>query len=142
MSSAVRTLLRVSMGYLLVIWGVDKLVNPGHGLAVSDRFYLGVFSVPGLMPLLGVGEAVIGALVIAGVWRRYTYPIVVAISAITLAGVWRSIVDPWGWYLNGTNALFYPSLIIFAASLVLLVDDRPVTSPSRQLTLENQENLR
>jgi hypothetical protein len=33
--------------------------------------------------------------------------------------VWRSIVDPWGWYLEGANVLFFPSLIIFAAALVL-----------------------
>ncbi len=48
MSVAARAMLRVSIGYLLVIWGVDKLVNPAHGLAVSDRFYLGVFTFPGL----------------------------------------------------------------------------------------------
>jgi hypothetical protein len=28
-------------------------------------------------------------------------------------------VDPWGWYLEGSSVLFYPSLIIFAAVLVL-----------------------
>lgn len=141
MSWAARTLLRVSIGYLLVIWGADKLVNPGHGLAVSDRFYLGAFSFPGLMPLFGIAQVVIGGLVVAGIWRRYAYPIVVVITAVTLAGVWRSIVDPWGWYLSGANALFYPSLIIFAASLVLLVDDRPVTPASRRLSAESQGDL-
>ncbi len=124
MSLAARVFLRASIGYLLVIWGVDKLVNPAHGLAVSDHFYLGVFSFPRLMPVFGIAELVLGGLVIAGVCRRYTYPLVVAIAAITVAGVWRSIVDPWGWYLQGANALFYPSLIILAASLVLLADDR------------------
>jgi putative oxidoreductase len=34
--------------------------------------------------------------------------------------VFKSVVDPWGWVLTGTNALFYPSLIIFAASLLLI----------------------
>lgn len=29
-----RRLLRVSLGYLMTIWGVDKLVNPAHGLVV------------------------------------------------------------------------------------------------------------
>lgn len=46
------------------------------------------------------------------------------ITGVTLAGVWRSIVDPWGWYLTGTNALFYPSVVIFAGVLVLLADER------------------
>ena len=105
MSGAARAMLRMSIGYLLVIWGVDKLVNPAHGLDVSDHFYLGVFTFPGLMPVFGIAELILGGLVIVGVWRRYTYPVVVIIAAITAAGVWRSIADPWGWYLQGANAL-------------------------------------
>jgi hypothetical protein len=30
------------------------------------------------------------------------------------------VIDPWGWVFSGSNALFYPSLIIFAASLLLI----------------------
>ena len=33
--------------------------------------------------------------------------------------MWRSIVDPWGFFLEGTNVLFYPSFIIVAAAMVL-----------------------
>lgn len=29
------------------------------------------------------------------------------------------MADPWGWYLEGSNVLFSPSLIIFAAVLAL-----------------------
>jgi putative oxidoreductase len=29
-------------------------------------------------------------------------------------------VDPWGWYLEGANALFFPSLVIFAGAVVLI----------------------
>jgi len=137
-----RAFLRVSIGYLLVIWGVDKLVNPAHGLAVSDRFYLGVLSSAALMPIFGIAELVLGGLVIVGLWRRYTYLVVVAIAAITAAGVWRSIVDPWGWYLQGANALFYPSLIILAASLVLLADEWQVSTRARQGPLTNEETFR
>jgi hypothetical protein len=31
----------------------------------------------------------------------------------------RSVVDPWGWVLQGANVLFYPSVIIFAGAWVL-----------------------
>lgn len=124
MATRARALLRASIGYLLVIWGVDKLVNPAHGLAVSDHFYFGWFSLPLLMPAFGVAQIVLGVLVVAGVWQRYTYPAVAAITGMTLVGVWRSIIDPWGWYLTGANALFYPSLIVFAAVLVLLSERR------------------
>jgi len=47
------------------------------------------------------------------------YPALLAVTGLTLVGVWRSVVDPWGWYLDGTNALFFPSLIVFAGALVV-----------------------
>ena len=123
MPTLARGLLRISIGYLLVIWGADKLVNPAHGLAVSTRFYYGMFSLPWLLTVFGIAQVVLGLLVMAGLWPRYTYPVVAVITGMTLLGVWRSIVDPWGWYLTGSNALFYPSLIIFAAVLVLLAEE-------------------
>lgn len=119
-----RALLRASIGYLLVIWGADKLVNPAHGLAVSDGFYFGWFSRPWLMTAFGVVQVLLGLAVMAGIWKRYAYPATAAITGTTLVGVWRSIVDPWGWYLTGSEVLFYPSIIIFAAVLVLLAEAR------------------
>jgi uncharacterized membrane protein YphA (DoxX/SURF4 family) len=111
--------LRISLGLLMVIWGADKLVNVEHGLAVSERFYLGAFSSAALLQAFGVAQIALGALVLLGVARRLTYPVLLAVTGTTLLGVWRSVVDPWGWWLDGANVLFYPSLIIFAGSLVL-----------------------
>jgi hypothetical protein len=56
---------------------------------------------------------------VLGWGRRWTYPPLLLITGATLVGVWRSVVDPWGWVFEGSNALFYPSAIIFAGSLVL-----------------------
>jgi uncharacterized membrane protein YphA (DoxX/SURF4 family) len=81
--------------------------------------YFGLFSNQLLLQAYGVVEIAVGLLIVAGVARRYTYPILLAITGMTLLGVWTSIVDPWGWWLEGTEALFYPSIIIFAGSLVL-----------------------
>jgi uncharacterized membrane protein YphA (DoxX/SURF4 family) len=112
-------LLRLSLGLLMVVWGLDKLVNVEHGMAVSAGFYLNLFSVPVLLQAFGVLQVLIGLLIGAGLARRFAYPALLAITATTALGVWKSIVDPWGWYLEGANVLFHPSLIIFAASLVL-----------------------
>jgi hypothetical protein len=100
----------------MLIWGVDKLVNVKHGLTVSEHFYLGAFSNAVLLRAFGVAQM---ALILLGVARRVLYPALLAITGATLLGVWRSVVDPWGWWLEGGNVLFYPSLIIFAGSLVL-----------------------
>jgi putative oxidoreductase len=112
--------LRISLGLLMLIWGVDKLVNVEHGMFVSERFYLGAFSVPALLRAFGVAQMALGCFIVLGWFGRWLYPVLITITAVTLLAVWRSIVDPWGWYLEGANALFFPSLIIFAGVLVLL----------------------
>ena len=112
-------LARVSLGLLMLIWGVDKLVNVQHGLDVSQSFYFGAFNSAALLQAFGAAQMALGVLVVLGVGRRFAYPALLAVTGVTLLGVWRSVVDPWGWYLKGANVLFYPSLIIFAASLVL-----------------------
>ena len=112
--------LRVSLGLLMLIWGIDKLVNVEHGMLVSERFYLGAFSMPALLQGFGAVQMVLGCFIVLGLFGRWMYPVLITITAVTLLAVWRSIVDPWGWYLEGANALFFPSLIIFAGALVLL----------------------
>lgn len=112
--------LRISIGILMLIWGIDKLVNVEHAVAVSEGFYVGAFSVELLLKAFGVVEILLGVGVILGWYRRFLYPVLLAITGITVLGVWRSILDPWGWVLEGSNVLFYPSLITFAGALVLL----------------------
>lgn len=111
--------LRISIGILMVLWGIDKLINVKHGIAVSEGFYAGVFSAPVLLQAFGVVQILVGLGVVLGLARRFLYPVLLAITGATTIGVWKSIVDPWGWVLEGSNVLFYPSLITFAASLVL-----------------------
>ena len=112
-------LLRISLGLLMVLWGIDKLVNTKHGLLVSAHFYLDLFTSPLLLKVFGVAQILLGVAVLLGIARRVAYPVLLVITAVTLLGVWRSIVDPWGWYLEGSNVLFYPSLIIFAGAWIL-----------------------
>lgn len=112
-------LLRLSMGWLLVLWGIDKLVNVEHSVRVAETFYFGIGTGTALLGAFGVIEILVGALVMLGLLRRWVYPIQTLIALLTAIGVWKSIVDPWGWFLEPTNALFYPSLIILAAALVL-----------------------
>ena len=126
--------LRISLGLLMIIWGADKLVNPAHGIVVAERFYFGLMSSASFMPALGIAEILLGLMVIAGILRQYSYVLLAIVTGITLVGVWRSVLDPWGWYLGKTNALFYPSLIVFAGVLVLMAfrdEDRLVVGRRR-----------
>ncbi|MDE2804303.1 MAG: DoxX family membrane protein [Gemmatimonadota bacterium] len=112
-------LLRVTTGWLLVMWGLDKLVNVEHGQAVAEAFYLGIGTQAAVLNVLGVLQIILGALVVLGLWRKRAYPVAFVILLITALGVWRSIIDPWGWVLEGSQVLFYPSAIIAAGALLL-----------------------
>jgi putative oxidoreductase len=113
-------LLRISLGWLLVIWGADKVFNVEHGLAVANKFYFGFLAAESALQVAGVLQILIGVAVVVGFARRWVYPIQVLLNGASLLAVFKSVVDPWGWVFTGTNALFYPSLIIFAASLLLI----------------------
>lgn len=112
-------LLRVTTGWLLVMWGLDKLFNVEHGQAVAETFYLGLGSQAAVLNVLGVLQIILGALVVLGLWRRRAYPVAFVVLLITALGVWKSIIDPWGWFLDGSQVLFYPSAIIAAGALLL-----------------------
>ncbi|MGK0419091.1 MAG: putative membrane protein YphA (DoxX/SURF4 family) [Halopseudomonas sp.] len=113
-------LLRVSLGWLLVVWGADKIFNTAHGIAVAEKFYFGFLASDMALPIAGVLQVLIGLAVVFGVLRLWVYPIQLLLNAASLFAVAGSVIDPWGWFLEDSNALFYPSLIIFAASILLI----------------------
>lgn len=112
-------LTRITVGWLLVLWGLDKLVNVEHSVRVAETFYFGIGAGELALNAFGVLEIILGLTVIVGFLRRFAYPIATLVLGVTAVGVWKSILDPWGWVLEGTNVLFYPSIIILAATLML-----------------------
>ncbi|SDT88143.1 DoxX family membrane protein [Halopseudomonas salegens] len=112
--------LRISLGWLLVIWGADKIFNVEHGIAVANTFYFGFLASETLLPIAGAGQILLGLAVVLGLFRRWVYPVQLILNTASLVAVATSIIDPWGWFIDGTNALFYPSLIILAASLLVM----------------------
>ena len=112
-------LLRVTTGWLLVLWGIDKFQDVGHGQLVAETYYFGIGTQAVVQQVLGGIEILLGALVVLGLLRRRVYPVMLAVLLFTAIGVWKSIIDPWGWFLEGSSVLFYPSAIIAAAALLL-----------------------
>ena len=91
-----------------------------HGMAVANKFYFGFLAVESALQVAGVLQILVGLAVVVGFARRWTYPVQVLLNAASLMAVMQSVIDPWSWVFEGSNALFYPSLIIFAASLLLI----------------------
>ena len=126
-------LLRVSTGWLLVMWGLDKFLNVEHGQRVAESFYLGIGSQAVVQNVFGGLEMILGLFVVAGLWRKRTYPVMFVVLLITALAVWKSILDPWGLVLDGSQVLFYPSVIILAGAMVLwgTMDEDEMTFDAR-----------
>lgn len=112
-------LLRISLGWFLLVWGFDKLLNPGHAVNVSDAFYFGLVSSSALVVAGGVVEVALGVVVILGKLRPLAYTGLLLITTVTLLAVWRSILDPLEIVLDGGNPVFFSSAVIWAASFYL-----------------------
>lgn len=130
MKSLLLLALRASTGALLIIWGLIKSQAPAAAIGVSDKYYGGVLSAEALQAPLGWAQALLGLLVILGLFRRIVYPLQAIVLAAGAAAIWKYLVDPLGLYLlneESRQVLFFPSTTVAVAAFILLAfkeDDR------------------
>ena len=117
-------LLRVSTGGLLVWWGLLRLLKPATGPGLSGKYYNNLLEGEMAQMILGGAEVALGTLVILGVLRIVTYPAQALFLGVSSFFIWKHLVDPLSLFLwadgERANLLFYPSLVVFFATLVLL----------------------
>ncbi len=115
-------LLRVSLGLLMIVWAMVKLGRPDAAVGISDKYYWGLFSVADLQMAFGAFQVLLGVLLIIGIFSRFTFPLQALINGFTAFSVWKSIIDPLGliYGRESVQILFFPSLIVFAACLILI----------------------
>lgn len=114
-------IMRIGTGMLLVLWGGVRLLEDGMGSKLAEKYYGGVGADSTLQLAYAGFEVAIGALVVLGLFRKYT----LVGSALILVGgaipIWRHLLDPFGQYLHTeANLLFFPSLTVAGASLALI----------------------
>jgi putative oxidoreductase len=116
-------LTRIGTGLLLVLWGSLRVISPDAGPGLANKYYGGLLGAQAVQLGFGVAEIAIGLLVVAGLFRRYAYPLQAAILILGTVAIWRYLLDPLGLYLldkDSSQILFFPSLTLAAASLVLI----------------------
>ena len=107
--------LRVSIALVLVMWTVDKFVNPSHAIAVYEHFYFIGGIGAEIMTAIAVAELVLIALFVVGRYKNITYLVVLLIHGV-------STVTPINNYLNafdGSNLLFFAAWPMLAACYAL-----------------------
>ena len=114
-------IMRVGTGMLLVLWGGLRLAEPGMGTNLAEKYYGGVASASMLQTGFAVFEAILGALVVLGLLRKYTLPLQALVLVGGALAIWKHFLDPFGMYLHeDANLLFFPSLTVAGATLALI----------------------
>ncbi|MEM1383619.1 MAG: hypothetical protein AAF713_04085 [Pseudomonadota bacterium] len=117
--------LRVSMAGLMFWWGLVKGLNTGVGQAVSERFYGGAFSFDVILIAFGWIQVLAAIALALGVVRRPLLVFQLVMNVFVAASVATAFIDPFWLWLPGEKPspswqLFYPSVIVAAASWLLL----------------------
>lgn len=116
-------LLRVGTGLLLVLWGSLRVSSPAAGPGLANKYYGGLLDLPLVQRGFGAAEVLLGLLVVFGLFRRVAYPVQALLLVLGAIALWRYLLDPMGMYLldkESSQILFFPSITVAAATLVLL----------------------
>jgi len=107
--------LRLGVFIVMLMWTLDKFVNPQHSAAVFDKFYgLGNIG-PEMFMGIGALQLLLVLAFVTGFKKRVTYG-----AVLLLHGV--STLSSWQQYLDGfNNLLFFAAWPMLAACYTLYV---------------------
>lgn len=114
-------LLRVSVFVVMLVWTLDKFINPEHATAIFKKFYFINIPANQIVYLIGAIELIILIGFIAGIKKRFTYGAVLLFHAVSTLASFPKYLLPY----EGANALFFAAWPMLAAcAAVYLLRDR------------------
>lgn len=107
-------LLRLGVAIVMVMWSLDKVVNPGH----AGKVFAGFYGLEGLgataFTILGIVQLVIVLGFLVGAFKFWTYGLVLIMHAI-------STLVSFPLYLGFDNLLFFAAWPMLAACIALFM---------------------
>jgi len=105
--------LRLGVFIVILMWTLDKFVNPGHAAGVFENFYGLSGWGPTVFMIIGALELVLLIGFVIGFWKRMTYGLVFVIHAVSTISTWKLYLDPFN------NLLFFAAIPMLAACWAL-----------------------
>lgn len=108
--------LRVSLAAFFLVWSVEKILAPELALRVFQTFY---FSSPSteILIALGVLQTAIVLAFLTGLFKTWTYGLLLAMHAVSTASSWERLINPY----EPPNHLFWAAIPVFGALLALFL---------------------
>ncbi len=105
--------LRLGVFLVMLMWTLDKFINPAHSAKVFEGFYAMGGMGHGLLMALGILELLLLLLFLGGIWRRFSYGTVLLLHAISTFASFGKYLDPFN------NLLFFAAWPMLAACITL-----------------------
>jgi len=114
-SSLARSLLALRLGVFLVMlmWTLDKFINPTHAGKVFEVFYGIDWLSNNFSYVIGAAEMLLILAFVAGLWRRWTYGTVLMLHGISTLSSYQQYLSPFD------NLLFFAAWPMLGACLAL-----------------------
>lgn len=107
--------LRLSVFLVMLMWMLDKLINPDHAVAIFAHFYGLSAITAGSMKLLAIVELIVILAFVAGTFRRWSYGAVLIFHAVSTFASYEKYLSPWD------GLLFFAAWPMLAACLTLFL---------------------
>ena len=106
-------LLRLGVFIVMIMWTLDKFINPQHSGAVFEHFSgLGGLSGTAVI-IIGLLQLVVVLAFVAGFMKRWSYGIVLILHGVSTFSSWQQYLDAFN------NLLFFAAWPMLAACMAL-----------------------
>ncbi|NJN72832.1 MAG: hypothetical protein HC799_08535 [Limnothrix sp. RL_2_0] len=109
-------LLRIGVFLVMLVWTVDKFVNPEHGAAVFEKFYFIGGLGNSLIYIIGAVQLLIILAFVTGFQKKISYLLVLFMHSVSTLSAFKIYLDPYG---DGANLLFFAAWPMLAACFTL-----------------------
>jgi len=109
--------LRVTIFIVMLVWTLDKFINPGHAAKVYENFYfIGGLGNSALYIVGGI-ELIILVGFLLGIYKNFTYGAVLVFHALSTLSSFKQYLTPY----DGHHLLFFAAWPMLAGCLVLFL---------------------
>ena len=108
-------LLRLSVFLVMLMWTLDKFIQPDHAAAVFSKFYFISGLTHGIVYLIGVVQLIILLGFLTGFQKKVTYGAILFFHSVSTLSAFRQYFSPY----EDVNLLFFAAWPMLAACFTL-----------------------